>query len=118
MLDFDNQRMRYDTLALTPATRQSTSRTTGGRRCFRTPPETINDIEPLPWDDAGEQVIGVFTHSDRAEPFAHVALHLAPMPGRTLLDILPGASGLLVNPRSETFTFLISSAQVIRRDVA
>ena len=71
------------------------------------PAESLQTIEPLLWDQDGAKLVGVFTHPDRALPFADMTPHLALMSGRKAVSIISQTAGLLVNPGSQHFSFVI-----------
>jgi hypothetical protein len=71
------------------------------------PAESLQAIEPLLWQHDGANLVGVFTHPDRALIYAEMTPHVAMMIGRKAVSILGPDTGLLVNPGSEHFSFVI-----------
>jgi hypothetical protein len=82
------------------------------------PAETLQSIEPLLWQNDGATLVGVFTHPDRALLFADMTPHVAMMTGRKVLSIISKDAGLLVNPGSEEFSFVIPpvAAESMRKE--
>jgi len=76
------------------------------------PAETLQTIEPLLWQHDGASLVGVFTHPDRALPYADLTPHIAMMTGRKIVSIISKDAGLLVNPGSEDFSFVIPPVAV------
>jgi hypothetical protein len=72
------------------------------------PAESLQTIEPLLWQRDGANLVGVFTHSQRALLFADMTPHAALMTGRKALSFINPSAGLLVNPGSQHFSFVIT----------
>ena len=89
---FDLLREFMDTQLVLPSAAEATS---------------LQAIEPVIWHHDGAIMVGVFTHPDRAIPYAAMAPNIAQMSGRKVIGIINKDVGLLVNPGSEEFSFVI-----------